>query len=79
MITFQRTFLLQIQWSPDEHDCVNKPGEWDTCEQCEVWDLKTNRIVASLGCIDDADTDYRQDVEQRLLIEAIHYFYGNRP
>lgn len=45
------------------------PVEPDTCETAYVVDTDGN-VLASLGCIDGADTAYRAEVESELLAEA---------
>lgn len=43
-------------------------GEPDTCEVATMYDADGN-IVASLGCVDDADDTYRAEVESDLAAE----------
>lgn len=44
-------------------------GEPSTCESC-VLRNEDGDVLASLGCIDDADADYRRVVEAELADEA---------
>lgn len=45
-------------------------GEPNTCESCVLRDAD-GEILASLGCIDDADANYRRVVEAELAEEAL--------
>jgi hypothetical protein len=44
-------------------------GEPETCEEVVLYD-NHGSIVGSLGCIDDADDDYRAQVEDELAAEV---------
>lgn len=52
----------------EEYDCYTK--EPDTCEVATVWG-PNGECLASLGCIDDADDEYRAIVESDLIKEAL--------
>lgn len=68
---------LRFQWEDDwsvgdhtaEYDCYDS-GNPSTCESCVLMDRDGN-ILASLGCIDDADDDYRREIEGQLAYEAL--------
>lgn len=45
-------------------------GEPETCETC-ICRNADGEIVASLGCIDDADREYRRMIEAELALEAL--------
>lgn len=68
------TFRWSDDWEVGSHREFFGPGsayensEPDTCEQCDVLDAD-GELLASLGCIDDADEDYRRTVEAELLSE----------
>lgn len=65
------------EWSDDwdigshieEFDCYTE--EPTTCESCVLKDADGN-VLASLGCIDDADNNYRRVIEAELAEEAEH-------
>lgn len=69
---------IEFRWSPDweigSHTDYYGPGsayedyEPETCENCDAYLGST--LLASLGCIDDADDDYRRVIEADLAIEA---------
>jgi hypothetical protein len=44
--------------------------EPSTCESCVLRDAEGN-VLASLGCIDDADSNYRRVIEAELASEAL--------
>ena len=44
-------------------------GEPDSCESCTL--VLDGEVLASLGCIDGADSDYRRVVEAELALEVI--------
>lgn len=46
------------------------PNEPSTCESCVCRDA-SGAVVASLGCIDDADRTYRRVIEAELASEAL--------
>ena len=50
---------------PDAYD--------DEPRRCEVASLRTadGDVLASLGCIDDADVDYRRQIERELAYEVM--------
>jgi hypothetical protein len=65
---------IEFEWEDDE--TINHMREFDcydvepqTCETCIARNADGD-VVASLGCIDDADTDYRRVVQAELAYEA---------
>lgn len=71
---------LEIVWDYD--DIPDHPRDWGWSEKdCSEWD-KTDHtqeyvqlwlngeIIAALGCIWDADKDYKREVEAELLLES---------
>jgi hypothetical protein len=70
---------LRIEWTEDwdvgSHkkffgpDSAYEDREPDTCEQCIVYGPH-GEVLASLGCIDDADDAYRREIESELMDEA---------
>jgi hypothetical protein len=73
---------LEVLWEPDwdlggktHEDWYGEAyadlpnGQPDTCEVAYVVDDHGN-VLASLGCIDNADEAYRREVERDLLSEA---------
>lgn len=52
----------------------NSQQEPDTCESCRIYDPACNQTLASLGCIDNADNNYRRVVEAELAEEALHEY-----
>lgn len=66
------TFHWEDDWTVDhqkEYDCYEDGGP-QTCEHCVARDAD-GKVRASLGCIDDADTNYRRVIEAELADEAI--------
>ncbi len=66
------TFEWQDDWMVDhakEYECYEDGGP-QTCEFCIARDAEGN-VRASLGCIDDADANYRRVIEAELADEAI--------
>ena len=65
------TFRWKDDWSIGDHmvefDCYDDEGP-ETCEMCVAYLGDT--MLASLGCIDDADDNYRRVIEADLAIEA---------
>jgi hypothetical protein len=62
---------LRFVWDscPDsDHSYLEQ--EPDTCEMCACIDQEGN-VLASLGCIDDAEESYRRVIESELAIEAL--------
>jgi hypothetical protein len=63
-------------WTVNSHqkyygtDSAYKDGEPDTCEYCVLYDEHREHL-ASLGCIDDADANYRRVIEAELALEAM--------
>lgn len=70
------TYTLRVVWEDDwdvgdhqkEYDCYEDSGP-ETCERAAVFG-PNGECLAALGCIDDADEDYRQEIERELLDEA---------
>lgn len=65
----------RFEWVDDwmgSHDWKEYSGEPATCEQCTVYDPSSNRVLASLSCIDDADNNYRRVIEAELAAEALY-------
>lgn len=66
------TFVWEDDWEIDNHaaefDCYDDGGPF-TCERCIVRD-ELGHVVAALGCVDDADEDYRREIESELALEA---------
>jgi hypothetical protein len=64
-----------VKWEDDwevgshvaEFDCYDT--EPATCEVCLVYS-PDGELLASLGCIDDATSEYRQTIERELVDEA---------
>ena len=67
------TFEWQDDWSIGDHsrafDCYKQGEGPETCETCLLTD-EDNRVLASLGCIDDATPEYRRVIEAELADEA---------
>ena len=71
------TITWEDDWSVDhvaEYDCYTDGGP-STCEGCIVRSANGD-VLASLWCIDDADDDYRRQVEAELVDEARAYLDG---
>lgn len=68
---------VTFSWADDWEVCahvVEYDGyvrEPDTCEFCTLLDADGN-VLASLGCIDDADDNYRRVIEAELAADAMH-------
>lgn len=73
---------LHVEWFPDWDICISGDhadffgnrdaypnGNPETCEYVVVRNEEGN-VWASLGCIDDADEQYRKEIEKELLDEA---------
>lgn len=59
-------------WEPDNdgyHSYLEAGQTVETCEFCVLTD-DSGDVLASLGCIDDADDNYRRVVEAELALEA---------
>lgn len=70
--TFRITW--EDDWSVDhvaEFDCYEDEGP-STCEGCTIYS-ENGDVLASLWCIDDADDEYRQEIERQLIEEAVAY------
>ena|SRR5215831_17223718 len=71
-----QSYGLQFNWEDDwlvgdhtkEFDTYKENPQ--TCESCVCVDIEGN-VLASLGCIDDADSNYRRVIEAELALEAI--------
>lgn len=68
---------LRVLWADDDdgdHSYTDGEGfegyTVTTCEFCSILNESGSVIYASLGCIDDADDDYRRVVEAELAMEA---------
>lgn len=66
-----------VNWADDwdvdhrkEFDCYDNGGP-STCESAVLRDAD-DHILGSLGCIDDADKNYRRVIEAELALEAMH-------
>ena len=76
-----RNVGLEFEWSDDwgvgSHTDFYGAGscyedhEPSTCEQCVVKSADGEYLPISLGCIDEADANYRRVVEAELAMEAI--------
>ncbi len=68
------TFSWSDDWEIGNHkeffgaDSAYADSEPDTCENCDMFDPDGN-LVQSLGCIDDASSQYRRVVEAELALE----------
>lgn len=67
---------LEYRWADDwsvdhqkEFDCYEDGGP-ETCEYCQLIDVD-GKVLASLGCIDDATASYRRVIEAELALEAM--------
>lgn len=73
---------LEIRWEDDwsvgshvvEYGEPVYSHEPATCERAAAF--LSNAVLASLGCIDDADDDYREEIETELQQEAYDYVLG---
>jgi hypothetical protein len=66
------TFQWEDDWMVDhqkEYDCYEDGGP-QTCQSCIARDA-SGKVRASLGCIDDADANYRRVIEAELADEAV--------
>ena len=71
------TITWEDDWSVDhveEYDCYTDGGP-STCEGCVVRSTNGD-VLASLWCIDDADDEYRRQVESELVDEARAFLEG---
>jgi hypothetical protein len=77
------TFEWEDDWSVGSHQRYYGEGsayedrEPHTCESCVLRD-ENQKVLASLGCIDDANSEYRRVVEAELALEGLEEFrrYG---
>lgn len=60
---------MTVQWADDWADPHGHEETPESCEQATLYDAD-GFVVASLGCIDDVDPDYRRVVEAELAAEA---------
>lgn len=71
-----------VDWQDDDEgiDHVKSFDGYDhepeTCEQATLYDDEGN-VLASLGCVDDADDDYRRVVAAQLAQEAAPHLHHN--
>jgi hypothetical protein len=70
-----RTAGIEFEWADDwevdhrkEYDCYEDGGP-ESCEACVA--RLDDEIVASLGCIDDASSEYRRVTEAQLALEVM--------
>jgi hypothetical protein len=78
---YGRTLGYSFEWRDDweigSHkdyfgdDSAYAKREPDTCEQCTMLDTDGKRMPFALGCIDDADANYRRVIEAELAEDAI--------
>ncbi|MGB7728409.1 MAG: hypothetical protein WBL50_10275 [Candidatus Acidiferrum sp.] len=74
-VSYGFTFEWEEDWSIGSHrkyygeDSVYADHEPHTCESCIVRDEDVN-VLGSLGCIDDADSNYRRVIQAELADEA---------
>lgn len=66
-----------VEWESDgdgDHSYLDQPEfdgyEITTCEMASLYDADDNHLT-SLGCIDDADDNYRRLIEAQLMAEAL--------
>lgn len=70
-------FEWESDWSIGSHqkfygkDSAYEDSEPGTCESCVLRDSDGNALE-SLGCIDDADSNYRRVIEAELASEAMY-------
>ena len=79
--TWAREQGYEFRWMDDwmvgdhvaEFDCYSEDGQGpETCEACLMVDPKRpGKVLASLGCIDDATSAYRRVVESELAWEIM--------
>lgn len=62
------TYAWQDDW--DVNHTKEFGYEPKTCESVTLWSSDGDRVLASLGCIDDATEEYRRVVEAELADEA---------
>ena len=60
-----RAYGFTFEWSDDR-----SIESHYTCESCMCCDSDGN-VLASIGCVDDADANYRRVIEAELACEAI--------
>ncbi len=63
----------QYEWCDDwqgDHSCYEENEGPESCESCVLRDAQ-GKVLASLGCIDDADNSYRRVIEAELASEAL--------
>lgn len=68
------TFRWSDDWEVGNHGAeygeAYAQGEPDTCENADLFGPDGTTLLASLGCIDDADEGYRAEIENDLAREA---------
>ena len=68
------TFSWQDDWQVgnhfEEYGEAYADGGPDTCESCVMYDEAGN-VLQSLGCIDNADRNYRRVIEAELALEQL--------
>jgi hypothetical protein len=71
---------LEYRWQDDwmvqdhvaEYDCYDEGEGPETCESCLLVDpRRPGKVLASLGCIDDATSAYRRVVQAELALEIM--------
>lgn len=70
------TFTLRVQWEDDwevdhqkEFD-IYEDGGPKTCERAAVFG-PNGEVLSALCCIDDADDDYKEEIEKELIEDAL--------
>ena len=66
-------FRWEDDWQVTDHAhefCADAypDGNPETCEQCSAW--LGGECLAAIGCVDDADDNYRRVIEAELAMEA---------
>lgn len=77
------SFHWSIDWSIGSHkkfygdDSAYAEAEPVTCEQCLCCDMDDS-ILASVGCVDNADSSFRRVVEAKLALEALAIYHDRQ-
>lgn len=66
---FGRVHNWEVQWVWDGEGDHSYTDHVDTCEQCLVGTADGD-VLAQIGCVDDADDNYRRVVAAELMLEA---------